>query len=1175
MPGEPAVKPPTKKIKKRRSFLQRLFFWCFVLTVLGFIASGTASWWAYKNRVSIANRYLADLDPFTATIGGLEASTGGHLTATDFILKEKATGAEVLHLPKVEAQLEWKNAMSKRVSEIILTDIHLALHEEQLKPWMQKLAQARNTQPAQPVDSAAIPFHLDKLSVKNARVRFTQTTGATAEITVNYTARDLVQGSNGQLTSGEQELIIEGGRFRRTQEDENAPFAIERLETKGRIENQTLVLDYLHINQPSLHLTPSLLTTFGMDFGRPSESKAKADINDPNVAATDEQKLEPVATGLALQIKQFNLTAFDFSALGFDGNSETNHTGLTLPNVSGLLSLETQDVLYKDGQFTSAPQEWHLKEWKIETVDDEGHIRLPLLNLTMAAVEKGQPIKVQSLYLSKPDIRWTSALKESWQPPDQEKDKEATAPTAKLESAALPTSENPASNTSVDWQVQFQKAELLDGQLLLADEALVPFHISTGVTIKLDDLSISNQGWQSDKVQSLQVKNGQMEFPAGAGEQEKKPFFDLVSGRLEIIPDEWNKRHHVTNLTLEKPLVRIRDKNTPWDSTSETPVVTTDTTPQKEIPVEVPVGTQPAETEAPWWQQLTFDELRLNEGSVDLLINAPKSVDAKALLSIVTESSDKGGKIHRLKVEDLETRLPTLSRLPFPIASANAFEATVRLPELWTKRHLDSLSLQGASLEAGDTLMEFMQPEEGAAPIPSADPQEQDTSKQTAPTNSKPPWSVGQLDIKESSITVVNLVPGLPAIKFNIQYHSENMPLDAEGLEKNAIPQRLELANLTIPSPYEPLRPVAELSSVFIHFTLNGLMNKRVDKVEIITPTLYVGEDLFWYVDYYRKYVTNGKTAVDGPQVASTGNEEQMLQAAVNVLDKEPAPAEAAWSIKQLQVSGGKLVLAPKGKPLKGFGQPFPFDINTEVIRGTLEAELQIPPDTYTLDEYKLQFEGMSGHVVFNLPIKQRDNNLIETFEVDRIRWKELQTGKAYMTITYDSAGIYAHFGAEAYEGYVNGEFNIYLDEVYSWDGWISGKNVQTNELTQKLMPGYFFMKGKVEGQVVAQGNKTELYQADGSFKNHTPGEFSILALNDTIKDLPADWNAFESSLTQLGMETMRDFNYDTADAKFRFYGREGNGIVRFIGPTGSRNFDINVYDHRWTTDKVGVTKNE
>ena len=55
--------------------------------------------------------------------------------------------------------------------------------------------------------------------------------------------------------------------------------------------------------------------------------------------------------------------------------------------------------------------------------------------------------------------------------------------------------------------------------------------------------------------------------------------------------------------------------------------------------------------------------------------------------------------------------------------------------------------------------------------------------------------------------------------------------------------------------------------------------------------------------------------------------------------------------------------------------------------------------------------------------------------------------------------------------------------------------------------------------------------------------------------------------IAKIGLETLRDFKYEHAEMKCRFYGREGNGVIRFSGPTGSRNFDIRVYDHRWRTE--------
>jgi hypothetical protein len=67
------------------------------------------------------------------------------------------------------------------------------------------------------------------------------------------------------------------------------------------------------------------------------------------------------------------------------------------------------------------------------------------------------------------------------------------------------------------------------------------------------------------------------------------------------------------------------------------------------------------------------------------------------------------------------------------------------------------------------------------------------------------------------------------------------------------------------------------------------------------------------------------------------------------------------------------------------------------------------------------------------------------------------------------------------------------------------------------------------------------------------------------IKSLPkALTGTIGDQITRIGLETLRDFEYENIDGKARFYGREGRGHLRFFGPKGSRKFDVNVYDHRW-----------
>jgi hypothetical protein len=1112
--------------------------------MLGVSLLAGAVWLAFLYRVALANRALTYLEPYGITVGTVDLGLNGQVTGTDLVIKDQQGGEVLLKVPAFTIHPKWRELSTGNLGKVTLEQPQVKIHEGQLRQWME-------TSPSEPSadhasGAAPTPFRFAGIDIRDALIRLQMNDGTAAELKLNFHGIGLVRDAAGVVHSGTQRLLIEEGRVQSGHGE--APFAVKRLQLMGKVEDGVLKLSEVDIQDPALHLTPELMSLV--------HSHPSSDISKPGASFLR-----------AVQAESVSVKGLSFSASGFERD---NASGVLLPDIRAILHWETWDLrwsLEPDGGFHMGPQQGRVEGLAIETsgeteseseaesVDGSGHVRIPNVALETESMENFSRWRFKQLHFTKPDIAWTRALKERFL--SKVETVHGEAPSDKVQSSEIP------------WEVVIDAGGIEGARIHLADDTLMPFHLTTDATLKVESLRVGHDGWQSSKPQTLTVNEGKLQFPPSAEKPEiaLKPFFVLPHGELSMIPDRWNRERHVQKLVLHQPSLLMRDGNTPWLTKNNVAVQPTQET--------------PVASEIPWWQKLYFDELTLVKGTSDLLLLAPEPVEARGEVNISTVEGAEG-RVQRVRLDHVEARLPTLSRLPFPVAKFARFEGTVKLPELWSERRIESMKLEGANLEAGEALMGLIDSNEKAA---SSAPESGFQSQPKPPTEAKPvpglptqnggPWHVGQLDVTQSAITIANLVPGLPAVKFNLEFHATNSPLLAEDLARNLSAQRIELANLTIPSPYEPLRPVAELDSIFVHFTLQGLMNKRIDKIEIVSPTLYVGEDLFWYIDYYRKYVSKGAVASpDGPQMASD-DETFALQAASALVDAEPTPAEAAWSIRQLQIHSGKLILAPKGKPLKGFGKPLPFDINTEVVRGTLEAELRIPADVYTLNDYKLQFDGMRGNVRFNLPLKQKDNNLVETFEVDRIRWKELQTGKAFLSITYDAAGIYAKFGAEAYDGYVNGEVNIYNNDTYSWDGWVGGKGVQTQELTKKLFPTYFFMEGNVDVTLVAQGDKNELFQADGQFKNHTPGKFSITALNDTLQSLPGDWTQLEKQLTQIGLETLRDFDYEEASAEFRLYGREGTGKVRFGGPHGSRNFDINVYDHRWTADDQPLTKTE
>lgn len=1090
---------------KRRRRVWRLLRAMFLLLMVFLVLLGAGVWWAYENRVNLINRNLS-FGPLQGKIEHLTLSRNGDLEMRNLTLTDKVTRSTVMKIPSLSSKLVWDELWNRRVPSITLEKPVLHLEQSLIASLLNPTPSSQSTPATTPTLGG---IKIGELNINEARLHYQSDKKDSAGITLSYHGVDLETLSDGSVRLGEQKLKVTEGHLKLAGEDTEA-IALPLLELKGRFSSGALDLDEVILPQMALHLSPELFPFLGINL-------------------SDPQKKEPTAPLLqGIRIGHVKLGEFKVTSGGFH---KDNVAGIEIPETKVTASYEARELAWTSEKSLSfQEQKLHLRDGEMLAPNKDGYLQFKELALHLSDSDRTR-WQVESLQLTDPIIHWTTALSGLLIKPSAEPD---TA-----------TGRTPA--------ILLKQVKIENAHLNMADPGIMPFHLATHGELQLQQFLLDDTGWHSANSQSLKLNDVVLRFPHEPNTPEKKPFLEIPLTDLALVPDAWHRDKGIERLHLEQPVLRLREGNTPW---LDAPTAGT----------EKPIATTATPTAKPWYEQIHFGSLVLNQGKIDILTPGSKSVDAQAGLNITTESADTEDNLHRVRLGAMEMRLPTLSNLPFPVARAAAFEAAVQLPQMWTTHRIEELRLNGASLDAGEALMQLFETEPGT---PAAKP----ALVEKILHEPRVPWIVGRLSIEDSNVTVADVVPGLPGVRFGVKLEVENSPLELEDLMENALPQRIELADLNIPSPYEPLRPVAQLDSVFVSFTLAGLVRKEIEKVEIVSPSLFVGEDLFWYVDYYRKYTAeNAQPAKRGPLITAISNALALAEAA-KIVDGEPPTSQAAWSVKRLQVHSGKLILAPKGKPLKGFREPFPFNIDTEIKRGTLEAAMDIPHATYPVPDLDIQLVGMKGKVQFNLPLKEKDNNLVETFEIDSVRWRKLRTGKAFLTVTYDVDGIYAKFGAEAYEGYVNGEFNVYLDDNFHWDGWLGGKNVQTHELTEKLCPGYFLMDGCVEATLVAQGSKDELYQADGTFKNHTPGRFDIQSLNQLIEDMPKEWSAIQQQLTQIGLETMRDFDYDHAEANCRFYGREGNGVMRFIGPHGSRNFEINVYDHRWKTDEPSFTK--
>jgi hypothetical protein len=426
---------------------------------------------------------------------------------------------------------------------------------------------------------------------------------------------------------------------------------------------------------------------------------------------------------------------------------------------------------------------------------------------------------------------------------------------------------------------------------------------------------------------------------------------------------------------------------------------------------------------------------------------------------------------------------------------------------------------------------------------------------------SGPGWSIGELGVKQTVVRLEAMVPQLEGVRFSIETQMEDVPLTAEGLASRSRIQQVELAGIELRDPYDGIRTAAILKTIFIKFSLGGLMRQEVESVDILGPVLYVGEPLFHWVDYQRKYRRQNEGTSLGP--------EEWRDEGDNKADGG-AEEKGAWKLKRINAHYGKMVIAPIGTPIGIV--PFPFEVETNLEHGEIALKLEIPQEqyVYSLADLKLDLFGLKGEVQFNVPIKQMDNNLVQTFELDRLVWKQFDAEKIFVSVTYDAKGIYGQLGGKAYDGYVNGEFNIYLKDIGKWDGWLAATKVDMAPITRAIAPENFVMDGVISGKIVSEGKGLEFGNTSGELEGVTPGRIEITKLDEVLKALPEDWTQLKRSLTEAALNGLKAFDYDKASGNIDLVNRDGELGLDLRGPTGSRVFHF--YFHDWREkEKLGI----
>lgn len=1118
-------KPPAAG--KRASPVGRMIFWLALLALAGILAVTGGGAWAYKYRTSLANRILRQtFAAFDAQIGDLQVSRLG-IDITGVTVRDPRSRTVIATARGILWRPEWSKMATGNVGRFSLVGARVDADAEQLRAW----TAARVTEEPSPSAPAGIrlpPLVLEHADLRDVSVNVRgdeHTPSITFKLEHSIDGLDISDPARPKLKQAAlsiSDLLV-------TQPDgEKASLASLSITARLRETDGILEIERAAVRGVRVKLTAAMRDWLQQGNAGPANSPSP---------------LPPWLRGVAV-------TRLDID----DSDFRTEGTALPLSGGVAFSSHSSGFVWHVGGSVEPGEYRLEMRDVVLAPSSGGGGLRVPVLSVETGITPSKSGVIVKRALIEKPSVEWTQAL----------------------EDLLLPGSPGPSSSGGSAGgafpSVAIASLAVKEAAVIVHQTRLCPFEGKLAGSADLAQVTFSAGGVTSDAAQKVRLSDVSLSIHLD-GMKGPQRLASVAGVELDITPRDWNRDALIDRLVITKPEIRLTEQTAPWarsNAPNSAPATTT------------PPAVEPGE---PLWQRIHFRQLELSDGRLQFSTTGGGRIDASTAFSVTTEPApdqNTGAPLHRLRLTNARGMIPDVATLP--VAGLESFEAVVRLPNVWRDKHVESLEIKGGQIEAGEALMSLFsggdspqikpmtadvpKPADASQPAPGPKiPAVVETKTAAGTVIATRRWTVGNISVGDVAVTLQKIAPGLPPLRFAVSIEAKDTPLEPEALAKHAVKQRVELSDLVIPSTLNPLRSVARLDTIFVEFSLEGLFARRIDSVEVVSPTLFVGEDLFWYVDYIRKYTEPPPKAPPGLPVGATPAAEVTI-----------APAsDESWTVDSVQVHSGKLVLAPKGVPLPGgFGKPFPFSFVTRMDEGRFDATLDIPPDTYALPDLKVEFRGLKGHVQFNLPVKGVNNNLTEVFRADQIRWKDLHIDDAHLSVTYDANGIYGQFGGAAYDGYVSGAFNVYLDQVYSWDGWIAATAMRTTEVTHRLCPEYFMLDGKVDGKLVALGSSQELYQADLSFKNVTPGHFSVAAMNSIIRDY-ADTGAvaLSNQIVRIGLETLRDFEYDTVAGEGRFYGREGKGFLRFKGPSGARNFDVNVFDHRWKDEPQNKSAND
>ncbi len=1173
MPGK--EKRPATRRRRLGRFLLKLLGWFGIMLGICLVFAAIAGYVAYRNLTTIVNAGLRELSgPFPAEVGEIRLSEIGKVYLKDVKLGGVA-GESLVTIDEVVASYEWRElSRERRFQAVAANGFHVFLNETTLDALAATGSSGGSASAGEDGGVPDLSFLgrvTDKLDIDDGEVSVSLPDVPETHFDFAVHAGALDFGAEQYLTEVPIEIVLKNLESRKGEflaEADEFHLSLHVSSDLSRVE-----VGELKLAGPSVKITPDIWPDTARVAGAGSVLPAPEDLAEKTPLKDVAEASASRPAGLVILIDRVALEDLAVSLTGFDG---TRPSVPVLPDVSLMAGFDWRDIAFSGNGWSSGePLEFALRDLKIGA-GENSLVKLSSIGVSFFLSElledqRLRSLTVDDLALSVDDdsaARVLSVLDQFSGAEVKEADAGPPGGNAVEDSPKVPAGSTDAlENWSID-NLAIRGGSIRVDTRKLGDQ--VP-RVSAG-------FSLTNEPGGERGVFKLAVSD--VAVTAGRSREDSlfaAPAIEAVFQLQELLKENKLRQFHI-----ESPTVNLKDGTAEWwFPAPEDPAVpevaeTNPPTTPAENSASPPASPDGAVGFSPWMvEDLSLTGGKLEVDARSLGFTSPRA-EAKFAVTTQKPAAGKGGGAgstgYTLRITDAiafgpHADSPALGR-------AGEISAEVDLRRLFDEHRISRVLVKGASVRVGEDLTDLVSESEpagqaagpvAAAPEVSAEPEPEKTPDPAEPALGDAGWWVDNIEIVESRVELESPVPELSNVFFAVETHLKDVPLSMDNLFAQKELQKVELSSIDIRNPYLPELTVAFLPTIFVEFSLSGLARQEVEKIDILSPVLYVGEGLFWFVDYQRHFAGENEGEAFGLE---------------GELPEEAPSTEGPgrdWKIKEINAYYGKLVIAPTGYPIGIL--PFPFSASTNLEKGEIALNLKIPEEQYVYSFSQLGLElelyGLRGEIAFNVPIQQESNNLWQYFEVDRAVWKQYEAENLSFGVTYDMNGIYGKFGGETYRGRVDGEFNYYLKETGKWDAWIAATEVDTEPITEVIAPDNFLMDGKISATLVSQGVGKELGETTGSFETLTPGTVKVTKLNEVMKELPEEWSNLQHELVTFLIENLKDFKFEKGDGEVYLKGRDGYLTLDLTGEQGERGLKVYFHDEREKKDGLANASGE